>query len=97
MDGDCISAALDWEEAACGDPAIDVAYCRMDMVLSGKNEAADEFLTIYESETGEKIANLGFWELAASVRPMSNPVGWISESPAKERFADFINQAHQHM
>lgn len=30
-----ISAVLDWEEAACGDPAVDVAYARMNMVLMG--------------------------------------------------------------
>jgi aminoglycoside phosphotransferase (APT) family kinase protein len=28
-----ITAVVDWEEAAYGDPGIDVAYCRMDMFL----------------------------------------------------------------
>ena len=30
-----IAAVVDWEEAAYGDPAVDVAYCRMEMVIMG--------------------------------------------------------------
>jgi aminoglycoside phosphotransferase (APT) family kinase protein len=90
-----ISAVVDWEEAAQGDPDIDVAYCRMEMALCGMSEAADRFLLTYEKEMSKSVANLGFWELAAAVRPMFNPNGWISESPAKERFADFVDAAIQ--
>lgn len=92
-DQDRISAVVDWEEASQGDPAIDVAYCRMEMFLVGMKEAADTFLEIYETETGKPVSNLGLWELAAAVRPIFNPVGWISESPAKERFAEFVDAA----
>jgi len=90
-----IMAILDWEEAAYGDPGIDVAYCRMDMFLSGMGEAADEFLSAYETEVGRPVANLGFWELAAAARPMFSPEGWITESPAKERFSQFIADARR--
>lgn len=92
-DQDRISAVVDWEEASQGDPGIDVAYCRMEMVLVGMIEAAATFLEIYERETGKPVSNLGLWELAAAVRPMFNPEGWISESPAKARFADFVDAA----
>jgi aminoglycoside phosphotransferase (APT) family kinase protein len=68
---------LDWEEAAYGDPVIDVAYARMNMILMGLNQSADDFLQIYESETGCKVENLGFWELAAAVRPMVDPDDWV--------------------
>ena len=94
-DGGVISAVVDWEEAAQGDPDIDVAYCRMDMVLCGRHEAADEFIAVYEREMGKPVSNLGFWELAAAVRPMFSPDGWISESPARERFSDFVEAAIQ--
>ena len=90
-----ISAVVDWEEAAQGDPGIDVAYCRMDMILCGMSEAADRFLRTYEKEMSKPIVNLGFWDLAAAVRPMFNPNGWISESPAKECFADYVDAAIQ--
>ncbi|MCA9932947.1 MAG: phosphotransferase [Ardenticatenaceae bacterium] len=92
---DSISAVVDWEEASQGDAGIDVAYCRMDMILCGLREAADTFLATYESEMGQPVANLGFWELTAAVRPMFSPDGWISEPPAIERFAEFVDNAIQ--
>jgi aminoglycoside phosphotransferase (APT) family kinase protein len=93
-DRGCITAVVDWEEAAYGDPGIDVAYCRMDMCLNGMGRrAADEFLNVYEAEMGRRVANLEFWELAAAVRPMFSPEGWITESPAKERFGQFVEGA----
>jgi aminoglycoside phosphotransferase (APT) family kinase protein len=94
-DGDRISAVVDWEEAAFGDPAIDVAYCRMDIALKDLPQAADEFLRVYEAAWGHPLANLGFWELAASARPMFSPQGWVDHSPAKELFSDFIAKAEQ--
>ena len=92
-----ITAVLDWEEAAYGDPGIDVAYCRMDMFLSGMGQAADEFLGVYEEEMGQRVANLGFWELAAAARPMSDPMEWVAESPVKERFSRFIANARERL
>lgn len=88
-----ISAVVDWEEAAQGDPGIDVAYSRMDILLSGMSEAADRFLDAYTEAVNKPVANLGFWELAAGIREMWHPSCWISESPVKERFADFIDAA----
>ena len=86
---------VDWEEAAFGDPAIDVAYCRMDFFLRGLPQVAEDFLMAYETATGRSLANLGFWELAAAVRPMFSPQGWIDESPQIEYFAAFIAQAER--
>jgi aminoglycoside phosphotransferase (APT) family kinase protein len=92
---DCgrIAAIVDWEEAAYGAPGIDVAYCRMEMFLSGMGHMADVFLETYEAEAGQHVANLGFWELAATARPMFHSKGWITESPAKEAFRSFIANA----
>jgi aminoglycoside phosphotransferase (APT) family kinase protein len=91
-----ISAVVDWEEATCGDPAIDVAYCRMNMAIKGQAQAADEFLRAYERETGQRVANLAFWELAAAVRPMFDPQVWqIAESPRRDRFTQFIRNARE--
>lgn len=89
-----ITAVVDWEEAAYGDPGIDVAYCRMDMFLNGMGRrTADEFLNVYEAEMGRRVANLGFWELAAAARPMHHPEGWVTGWPAGERFRQFIADA----
>jgi aminoglycoside phosphotransferase (APT) family kinase protein len=94
-DSDQISAVIDWEEAALGDPAIDVAYCRMDLALKGLPQAADEFLHAYEAAAGHPLANVGIWELAAAARPMFSPQGWVDQSPQKELFSNFITQAEQ--
>jgi aminoglycoside phosphotransferase (APT) family kinase protein len=88
-----ISAVVDWEEAAFGNPAYDVAYSLLDMTMLGYGHVAEEFLRVYEAERGCPVADLGFWQLAASVRPM---FGWgdeIYESPAKERLEGFIAEA----
>jgi aminoglycoside phosphotransferase (APT) family kinase protein len=93
-----ISAVIDWEEAAYGDPAVDLAYARMNMILMGVPEAADEFLRLYESVRGCRVKNLGFWELAASVRPMTDPVDWKvanPDGPNKDTFLRFIEDARQ--
>ncbi len=89
-----ISAVLDWEEAACGDPVIDVAYARMNMYLMGLPEAADEFQRTYESESGHKAENLGFWEMAAAARPMDAPEAWeVEQEPRAGRFQKFVEKA----
>jgi aminoglycoside phosphotransferase (APT) family kinase protein len=91
-----ISAVIDWEEAAYGDPGVDVGYALMNMILMDLPEAANEFLRVYETETGHPVSNLGFWELAAAVRPMTDPQDWkIDRSPGKDIFQKFIEQAKQ--
>jgi aminoglycoside phosphotransferase (APT) family kinase protein len=93
-DGNEISAVLDWEEAACGDPAIDVAYARMNILLMGLPEAADEFLRVYRAKTGRAVENLGFWEMAAAVRPMVDPLVWeLDQAHHGEILRQFIAEA----
>jgi aminoglycoside phosphotransferase (APT) family kinase protein len=91
---DQIMAVVDWEEAACGDPAIDVAYCRMELVLRGLDGPAELFLESYESRAGRRVENPAFWELAAVVRPMASPAGWIDDEATASRFSRFIEDAH---
>jgi len=89
-----ISAVLDWEEAACGDPVIDVAYARMNMCLMGLPRAADKFLHVYESESGHQAENLGIWEMAAAARPMDAPQAWqMDREIIADRFQQFVEEA----
>jgi aminoglycoside phosphotransferase (APT) family kinase protein len=93
-DRDEISAVIDWEEAALGDPVYDLAYAYMNMILMGLPAAAAEFLRMYESETGRQIRNLGFWGLAASVRPMTDQDGWdIASGRVRVRLRQFIAES----
>ena len=93
-----ITAVLDWEEAAFGDPAADVGYCRMQLSVRGMRPAADEFLRIYETTTGRPVANLGFWQCAAVARPMFRPASRrIFESPAREWLQEFIADSRERL
>lgn len=92
LDGE-ISAVVDWEEAAYGDPAYDVAYCRTEFFLEGLDEAAETFTQVYKQQTGHALENLALWELASSVRPMTDPTGWFTRPHMEERFRKFIENA----
>jgi aminoglycoside phosphotransferase (APT) family kinase protein len=85
-----IAAIFDWEEPSYGDPAIDVAYCRMDLFVMGMGRIANEFLKAYESEIGRPVENLGFWELAAAARPMANPADWLTKPSLRRNLRRFI-------
>jgi aminoglycoside phosphotransferase (APT) family kinase protein len=91
---DKIVTVVDWGEAGYGDPGIDVAYCLMDFVLSGLDQEAIEFLSTYTSTAGP-VANLTLWKLAAAVRPIHLPEGWIDHSPVRERFRKYVHEAIQ--
>ncbi len=80
-----ISGVVDWDFGAYGDPAIDVAYFRMNMYLRGIKEAADIFLRSYEAGSGTEVENLGFRELAAAAQPLPEPALWI---PASREMGD---------
>lgn len=88
-----IAAVVDWEEAAFGDAAIDVAYCRMELYLQGLDAAAETFLQVYEKEVGQLVANLGLWELTAAARPMLDVDGWFTRPMMHEQFRRFIADA----
>jgi hypothetical protein len=89
---DKITAVLDWGEAGYGDPGTDVGYGYMNLLLSGLDRDAEEFLATYESVTGGPVANLTLWKLAAAARPIYLPKGWIDCSPVCERFRRFVQE-----
>lgn len=68
-----ISAVVDWDFAGYGDPAIDVAFFRLNMYLRGIKPMADHFLWAYEAKSGSTLKNLGFRELAAAAQGLPDP------------------------
>jgi aminoglycoside phosphotransferase (APT) family kinase protein len=87
-----ICAVVDWEEAGCGDPGIDVGYCLMELVIMGMMEEAMAFLQTYQSLRGP-VPNLFFWALAATARPMYDLDSWITDVQKEERFNKFIENS----
>jgi aminoglycoside phosphotransferase (APT) family kinase protein len=70
-------AVVDWEGGCVGDPALDVAYCALDMRLIDLHDAADWFVYSYRRQSGRELRNLGYWELAALCRPMGDLDLWV--------------------
>lgn len=89
-DGEIV-AVIDWEEAAYGDPVIDVGYARMEMSIMGFGDAMEAFLDVYQSHTNADLDNLVLWELAAIARPMYSPETWnIIDSQRKLNYDRFV-------
>jgi aminoglycoside phosphotransferase (APT) family kinase protein len=72
-----ISAVVDWEQPALGDPGCDVGYCRMDLALFHGAGVADEFLAKYEAAAGRRVENLAIWDLYGALRPLPDPAEWL--------------------
>ncbi len=101
-----VSAVLDWDFASYGEPAIDIAYFRMNQYLRGTKSAADVFLKSYEEGSGAPVRDLGFWELAAAARPLPIPELWVgatrelgdatvTDERAKADYYEFVAAARQ--
>ena len=91
--GDRVSAVVDWEEAGYGDPAIDVAYGVMELVLEGLDDDAADFVRTYLRASGRALPNLAYWKLAAAARPMTDLDGWLTRPGMRDRFRRFIGDA----
>ncbi len=63
-----LSAVIDWPLAAAGQPASDVAFCRLDVGLMLGLDVADMVLDAYEAETGRAVPDRGWWDLVAASR-----------------------------
>ena len=100
---DALVAVLDWEGGIIGDPAIDVAYCALDIRLLGLEEAAGHFVEVYRKLSGRDLSNLRYWELMALSRPMPDIAMWvpswqamgidISDDEARRRHTTLITAA----
>ncbi len=72
-----LTGIVDWEIPALGEPAHDVAYCRMDLNWLFNSDAADRFQARYEEVIGSRVESMPFWDLLVSERPMPDPTIWL--------------------
>jgi aminoglycoside phosphotransferase (APT) family kinase protein len=96
-------AVVDWEGGSIADPALDVAYCALDIRLLGMDRAADHFLDVYRETSGRPLFNLEYWNLLALCRPMPDIAQWvpgwramgfeISPEEARQRHAELMTLA----
>ncbi len=72
---------IDWEEAEQGDPMLDLAISRLDILwLYGLN-AMHDFTLHYQAKTAFDCTALPYWELYAALRPASRLADWASAYP----------------
>ena len=95
-----LSAVVDWDSAATGDRAMDVAYCSLDIRYLGMDRVADRFIAVYREMSGDALANLSHWESVGLCRPMPDIGEWVpawesmgrslTPEQARERFDDVL-------
>jgi aminoglycoside phosphotransferase (APT) family kinase protein len=81
VDG-AISGVLDWEDAAVGDPLLDLAICRLDLTLEVGPDVCDAFTARYLEATDVDPTDLPRWDLHAAVHAASSldewAAGWVA-------------------
>ena len=92
-----LSALIDWEDAAIGDPLADLANSRMEMLLLLGREAMQRFTSRYVSLTSLDLNDLPYWELGATLGPITGMPNWGLDADElatmRAGLADFIAQA----
>ena len=74
-----IAAAIDWENAAVGDPLADVATTRLDLLWAFGPRAMTTFTTHYAALSAVDLSNLPQWDLAATLRPAGAISIWAAD------------------
>jgi aminoglycoside phosphotransferase (APT) family kinase protein len=105
-------AVIDWEDAQIGDPLIDLAITRLDILWIFGLDAFESFTQQYQTLMDIDYANLPFWDLCAALRLSrlvgSNLAGWtaffipygrhdITEHTLREHFQFFMTQAFERL
>ena len=75
-----LTGIVDWANACRGPRGCDVAHCRANLRLLSGEQAADRFLTAYESLTG--VTHHPYWELASILE--HGPSHWTPEQLAAD-------------
>jgi aminoglycoside phosphotransferase (APT) family kinase protein len=103
-------AVIDWEDARLGDPLVDLAISRLDILWIFGIEAMRSFTQHYQSMMPIDYANLPYWDLRAALRLVrmagADLAGWaaffhpygrhdITEQTIREHYRFFIAQAFE--
>jgi len=95
--GGHLSAVIDWEDGALGDPLADVANARLELLFFLGPDAMHAFTDNYGRQTGSGLAHLAYWDLRAALRPCGRMSEWglaaDLESEMRQRHAQFVDAA----
>lgn len=92
-----LTAVLDWEDAARGDPLADVGNTRLELLFFEGWEAMTAFTNAYVAQTHADLTALPYWDLRAALRPCGRLAGWglepETERTLRERHRAFVEAA----
>jgi aminoglycoside phosphotransferase (APT) family kinase protein len=93
-----LTAVIDWEDAAIGDPLADVANARLELLWALGAEAMEDFTRRYASTMSEiDMTDLPYWDLWADLRLAGRVSEWSLEESAERAMRAgheaFVSQA----
>ena len=68
---------IDWTNAELGDPRVDVSQCRTDIAFSLSQDEADAFLNAYETQTGQPLPDLWYFDLFRGLGALLHHESWL--------------------
>ncbi|WP_052207469.1 phosphotransferase family protein [Sinomonas humi] len=74
--GEKLTGVVDWPGARHAPRGVDVAWCRLDLVLLGDPYSADMFSAEYQQLTGATIPDLSVWDLQAAASAYPRVEEW---------------------
>jgi aminoglycoside phosphotransferase (APT) family kinase protein len=97
--GGRLVAVLDWEDATVGDPLVDVAGTRLELLWACGIDAMQGFTQEYRSLTSLDWMNLPFWDLYAALRPAHRLSEWAGDAAVEHKMREghrlFVEQAFE--
>ena len=81
---DELIGVIDWEDAASGDPLVDLANTRLEILWAFDSDAMQQFTQHYQAITAVDMTNLPLWDLCAALRPASRIAEWAGD-PQREQ------------
>jgi len=85
--GDDLVGIVDWSGARDAPRGVDLAWCRLDLILLGSADAAHTFLTHYERLSGRTVADIALWDVQAAALASSAVETWAPNYDGIDRTA----------
>jgi aminoglycoside phosphotransferase (APT) family kinase protein len=83
-----LAAVIDWEDAALGDPLIDLANGRLEILWALGAEAMENFTRQYQAANAIDLSGLPYWDLRVALRNVEKIGGWGLEVGVEKRMRD---------
>lgn len=84
-----LACIIDWEDAAAGDPLVDFAIARLEILWIYGRRACETFTAVYRQRTGFGMALLPYYDLYAALRLIrmagADMAGWTAFFPPRGR------------